>query len=1374
MTMPINSEEQKREEWFRHVFECLNDAVFIQDIASGAILEFNQRACEMYGAAPDEMRRLTVADLSANVPPYTLDNARGWMQKAVHEGPQLFEWQARQVSGRVFWVEVNMHKVDILGYERLVVTLRDISTRKNAENELRRSEERFRAVLGNSKDPVYCLSLPTLTYDYISPAVEQVLGFSAEECMAGGVHFMLTRIHPDDYPTKRRHLEQMMKRDLPEEFQPVLEYRFEHKNRGYRWISDHRSVVQDNEGRPVAMIGNLRDFTSRREQEEALQMETHAALLFHLENTSLALVESDTNGRIRRWSPQAEKIFGWSAGEVLGKRHTEWNFIHTDDIPRVKSTLTRLLDRSETRNTCINRNFSKDGRMLVCEWHNSTLLNEQGEIQAVLSLASDITVERKVEEALRAMAEGVDSRSGETFFQSLCLQVAQTLEAKYASVAMVLPERDRMVRTLGFCADGKVQPNQTRSLIGTPCYNVINGEVCHYQNSVSEFFPDDHMLRDLGVKSYLGMPLHATDGRVIGLINVFSDQSLDHRERLLALFQLFAVRASAELERHQAELALRKSEERYVLAARGSTGGVWDWDIRTGGVYYSARFRELLGYTPEEFPCLFYAWEQKMHPDDLPLLRTALENHLENRELFCVEYRIRVKSGEYRWFEARGQALWDENNEPYRMAGSALDIHERKLDEQRLLRLNRLHAMSSSINEAIVRVSDPLRLYEEAVRIAVEKGCMRMAWIGLHDPATDKLPPVARAGDHVGYLEGLLISLREDEAPGRGPAGRAFRSGLCSVSNDIGHDETFFFRERALERGFRSCAAFPLQPGGKTVGVLLIYADECDYFQEEEIRVLNALADNLSSALDAVSKEQERQRAVEALRENERMVSTLMGNLPGAAYRALIDEKWTLEFISEGCLELTGYEPEAFAGKGDVFFGDLIHPEDREGVHKAITEAVAAGKSFEVTYRIRTAEGEVKWIWERGQGVPSDSSGVNYIEGFMTDVTEKRRMEAQFLRAQRMESIGTLAGGIAHDLNNVLTPILMSLTILRMKLSQPRDIDLLNAMETSANRGAEMVKQILGFARGMEGRSLLLRPTDVLQEMEQLLNETFPKSIHCRVNCAADVWTVEGDPTQLHQVLLNLCVNARDAMPDGGELAISASNVVLDAQFASMHPDAKPGPHVVLEVRDSGTGIPPEVRDRIFDPFFTTKELGRGTGLGLSTTVGIIKSHHGFIDLSTRVSKGTTFRVYLPAKTSTEAAPVAPVAPQRHLGQGELILVVDDESAILTATQQTLEAFGYRVITACDGTDAIATFLGSTERPAVVLTDMMMPNMDGPALIQALLKIQPGLPFIGASGLNQQMQAQVTSLGVKHFLRKPYTADSLLNALGDTLHGNRR
>ena len=1362
----------EREERLLSILNCINDALFILDAETGGVLDVNERASELYGYGADDLKKLPPAQLSADVPPYTEEDMLRWIHKANNEGPQLFEWQARHRLGHIFWVEVNMRQATLMGEARLVVTVRDISKRKRSENELRRSEERFQAVVGNPRDPVYCLNLPALTYDYVSPAVEHVLGFSVEECIAGGMRFLVSRIHPDDQPQRQEQMEKLLHHHVDEGFEPALEFRFLHKTRGYRWISESRSVVRDAEGKAVAIIGNLCDITSRREQEEALQ-QAHAALLFHLENTTLGLVECDTRLNVRRWSQQAEKIFGWKAEEVTGLRPFDWSFIHPDDIPMVEAALHRLLDRSESRNSCVNRNLSRDGRVIVCEWHNSALTNEQGEIQSILCLATDVTLERKVEEALRAMAQGLTAASGEAFFQSLCLHLARILEATHAQVAMLIPEPGRCVQTLGCCADGKVRENFIYSLAGTPGYDVSGGETCHYDHEVQTHFPDDSQLSQAGAVSYMGIPLRASDGRVMGVMAAFSSSVMDTRERLQAIFQIFAARAAAEMERQQAENALRKSEERYALAASGSTGGVWDWDIASGGVYYSPRFRDLLGYAGDEFPNSFTAWEQKIHPDDLPRVREALEGHLTRRAPYRVDYRIKSRSGEYRWFETSGQALWSESGEPLRMAGSSLDIHQRKHTEERVQRLNRLYAVGSSINEAIARVRNPQQLYEAAAHIAVEEGLARMAWVGLLEPGTSHLKPMACAGFDRGYVRSVTISAI-DVVKGKGPAGRAFRTGVHAVSNDIENDDTFLSKALALERGFLSCAAFPLKPGGTTTGVLIIYAGERNYFEEEEVRVLNALAENLSFAAGTAHKEQERQEAVEALVEKERMISTLLSNLPGgAAYRARNDDAWSLDFVSQGWREVTGYEPSAFAGDAPMNFRSLMHPDDVEDVRKEVNEALARRKSFEFTYRIRAANGTEKWIWERGQGIFAENGRVQCLEGFVTDVTEKKRMELEFLRAQRMESLGTLAGGIAHDLNNVLTPILMSLSMLRLRLSQPRDLALLTTLESSANRGADMVKQIISFARGVEGRSLLLRPKDVVQEIEHLIVETFPKSIAFSVTYAPDVANLEGDPTQLHQVLLNLCLNARDAMPDGGSLDICVSNVMIDEPFTILNPEAKTGPHVLFEVRDTGSGIPQELLDRIFDPFFTTKEVGKGTGLGLSTTLGIVRSHRGFTQLSSHVGKGTVFHIYIPATTTVSKSDASVADPIRQYGKGELIMVVDDEISILTATTHTLEAFGYRIATARDGSDAIAQFLKLEERPAVVITDMMMPVMDGPSMIQALLNIQPGLPIIATSGLNNHLSTQALHMGVKHFLLKPYDFENLLSILHELLQGEK-
>ena len=385
-----------------------------------------------------------------------------------------------------------------------------------------------------------------------------------------------------------------------------------------------------------------------------------------------------------------------------------------------------------------------------------------------------------------------------------------------------------------------------------------------------------------------------------------------------------------------------------------------------------------------------------------------------------------------------------------------------------------------------------------------------------------------------------------------------------------------------------------------------------------------------------------------------------------------------------------------------------------------------------------------------------------------TDITERRALEQRFLRAQRLESLGTLAGGIAHDLNNVLTPITIALELLSETERDRHSQELLATATTSAKRGAQMVAQVLSFARGMEGRRESIDTRELISDIEKIIHDTFPKSIAIDTRVAPDLWRLVGDSTQLQQVLLNLCVNARDAMPSGGRLAINAENATLVPQDTALHGDAQVGAHVVIQVEDTGTGIPRAILDKIFDPFFTTKALGKGTGLGLSTSLAIVKSHGGFIHCYSELTQGTQFRIYLPAET--RAVEKISAAPKSELprGNGETILVVDDEAAIREITRRTLERFGYRVLLAADGSEALTTYMAHRGTVALVLTDMMMPVMDGPATIEALHSIDPGIRIVAASGLTMDGQAR----HVKRFLPKPYRAETLLWALRDTLAEN--
>jgi CheY-like chemotaxis protein len=319
-----------------------------------------------------------------------------------------------------------------------------------------------------------------------------------------------------------------------------------------------------------------------------------------------------------------------------------------------------------------------------------------------------------------------------------------------------------------------------------------------------------------------------------------------------------------------------------------------------------------------------------------------------------------------------------------------------------------------------------------------------------------------------------------------------------------------------------------------------------------------------------------------------------------------------------------------------------------------------------------------------------------------------------------------------------------------------------------------MVRQVLSFARGVEGRRMEVQVRHLIRDIEKITNDTFLKNIQIKTLVPHNLWSVVGDPTQLHQVLLNLCVNARDAMPNGGRLTISAENRTLDQQYTGLNLEAKPGPYVFIEVEDSGTGVPPELIEKIFDPFFTTKEVGKGTGLGLSTSIAIVKSHGGFIRVYSELGKGTKFSIHLPAKTEASGSAMAEVAKMPR-GNGESILVIDDEVSVRRITQQTLQAFGYRVITANDGAEGLATYVRQREDIDLVVTDMMMPVMDGPALIQVLRKLNPELPVIAASGLStDEHAARATGLGVKQFLFKPYTAATLLNAVKQVLSASKR
>ncbi len=469
-----------------------------------------------------------------------------------------------------------------------------------------------------------------------------------------------------------------------------------------------------------------------------------------------------------------------------------------------------------------------------------------------------------------------------------------------------------------------------------------------------------------------------------------------------------------------------------------------------------------------------------------------------------------------------------------------------------------------------------------------------------------------------------------------------------------------------------------------------------------------------------------------------------------------------ISYWNKGAENIYGWQASEVVGKKSsrLLYKEYSSQQD-DALLSVIDSGIWQGELHQVTEKGKNIIVKSRWTLLRDDKGKPKSILVENIE-----ITKKKQLETQLLRTQRLESIGTLAGGIAHDLNNVLAPILMSVQLLERKLQDSQHLRLLKTLENNTQRGASLIKQLLSFARGIEGKRTLVQVKYLIAEIEQIVRETFPKSIQLNVDIPPDLGYVCGDTTQLHQVLMNLVVNARDAMPQGGELKITAENLIIDEYYAQMNIYAKVGDYIAIAVADTGVGMHPEIQSQIFEPFFTTKEVGKGTGLGLSTALGIVKNHGGFVNVYSQLNKGTIIKIYLPAQPSQENIPCCDRSSNLN-GSGELILVVDDEPAIRQITKSSLEAYNYRVLTASNGIEAVEMYAEYKSEINIVLLDMMMPELDGETTIQMLQKINPQVKIIAISGLvlNHKINDK-SSQGVKAFISKPCTGKELLQAIG--------
>ncbi|MDD1779392.1 MAG: PAS domain S-box protein, partial [Candidatus Helarchaeota archaeon] len=912
------------------------------------------------------------------------------------------------------------------------------------------------------------------------------------------------------------------------------------------------------------------------------------------------------------------------------------------------------------------------------------------------------------------------------------------------------------------------------------------------------------------------------------LQKAYDDLEIKIKERTKDLEETNKLLQKEINERKSVEDALRRSRDLLAKAESLAHIGIWDFDFETGKITRSDEMYHIFGVNPVDTGDLDRAIWDKIHPDDREKVQIAREEDFRlKHKNYPLEYRIISSSGIVRTLWAEGELVFDQGGKAIGMRGTIQDITERKRAEAEL------HEMSA-YNRSLIEASlDPLVTIGEDGTItdanhAAEliTGRKRSSLIGTNfsnyftDPGKAQLgyktafetgfvqdlelelrhidghiTPVMYSAavfrDNKGTVKGVFAAARDLTEHKRAEAEvqemSAYNRSLIEASLDplvtIGEDGIITDANHATElvtgRSRSSLIGtdfsnYFTDPGKAQLGYKTAF--EAGFVQDFELELRHVdghitpvmynaavFKDNkgtVKGIFAAARDLTERKRKDERIQEQ----AALLDKANDAII--VVDSDNRVIYWNKSALALYGWKEEEVKGKN---LDDLIYKNESAHLEEARKAIKEKGNWRGELPQVTKAEKDI--IVESSWTLTRDKSGnPKLLLIINTDITEKKNLESQLLRSQRLENIYTITGGIAHDLNNVLTPIMLSGNILKRKITDEQGQKLLNIISENSERGANLIKQIMLFARGIEGDRKELQINRIINQIEKILTETFPKNIEIRAHMNDNLSGILGDETQLHQVLINLCVNARDAMPDGGNLIISAENIYIDEVYAHLNIDAKVGSYVMIAISDNGIGMSPAIKEKLFIPFFTTKGVGKGTGLGLSTVLGIVRSHGGFINVYSEPGKGSTFKVYFPGlqKEGMQARPEQ--RRESPVGHGELIFVVDDESQILEIMRGTLEDNGYKVVTAVDGANAVAIYAQKVKEIDAVIMDMMMPIMDGPAAIRALRTINPTLKIIGTSGLLEGSNFEnVVRSNIQAFLAKPFTAEKLLTTVRGVL-----
>jgi PAS domain S-box-containing protein len=1177
----------------------------------------------------------------------------------------------------------------------------------------------------------------------------------------------LSLVHPDD----RAKVDEAFRQSIRQRGFQLIEHRLLLSDGRIGFVEERWQVIFDEKRRPLRAVGTCQDITERKLAQEERDR------LFNLSLDLLCVAGFD--GRLQQVSPAWTRCLGWSAEELTSRPMID--FVHPDDRSVTQNVREKIYLGIPARGF-ENRYRGKDGAYRWLAWNVHPL----PETKQIFAVGRDITELKQAEaasrrsQALLATATRV-SRLGawQVELPGMRLTWSEELGAIHETppgympafedgIRFFAPEfRERIRRLFNACSEHGVSFDEEMQIVTTRNRRV-------WVRAIGE-----------AVRDEAGKII-----RVQGALQDVSEYKLAREEARRLAARLTATLESITdafftIDRDWRFSFLNREAERLLMRSREELVGriIWEEFPATVGSRFEREYRRALTDNctvdfEAYYPPLAAWFAVRAFPSEQGLaiyFRDVTATRRAGEELRMSEQRFREFADNigdvfYNYDPVNGRLLYVNSAYEKIWGYSVAESYANPLRY-----LESVHPEDRAVAEDALRRQ--LTGEETVVDFRVRRPEGTGLWVREHAvPIFDAQRRVERIVGTMRDITGQKLAearLRESEerfrkllqsVPTVAIQGYAL-DGTVQYWNDASVRFYGYSREEALGRNLLDLIIPPEMRAD--VRLALRGVAEGREIPNGEINLMRKDGSSITvfSSHAVVRREghpaelfcididlSERKLAEQRIGEQ----AALLDKANDAIL--VLDLEHRVLYWNYSAERLYGWSAKEALGQSvqEMIYG--VSSAFVDAVRGVVSKGEWAGEMEQFTRDGRTIAVEGRWTLVRdAQGNPKSILAIN------TDVTERKKLERQFLRAQRMDSIGTLAGGIAHDLNNLLAPIVMGSGLLQRYELPEAGRDVLRNIEQSARRGADLVKQVLSFARGVAGERIPLQVGHLIREIEGIVGNTFPKSITFSTTIAPDLWLVSGDATQLNQVLLNLCLNARDAMPEGGRLAIHATNREIDAQYSATDPSVPPGRYTVVEVHDTGSGMSREVIDRIFEPFFTTKELGQGTGLGLSTVLGIVRSHGGSVTVRSETGRGSTFTVWLPAHAD-QALPASPGAvPALIHGHDEKILVVDDEELVLSITRQTLEAFGYRVMTAGDGAQAVGLYAIHQQDIALVLTDLMMPVMDGPMLMASLQRINPRVRLVAASGLHtSEYMARAVSLGVRHFLSKPYTTEALL------------